>query len=196
MILHGKICFCLPTLQRDFAPNYSDIPPHGRWQHFDVGGTQRVAKLIASWPSDQVDAKEKTRRLIDLFLLSVLLDAGAGVQWAYCSKENGRRYTRSEGLAVASLEMFKAGLFSGNPELPFQVDAKGLKALTASLLADGLQVSPENQIEGLEGRAALLVRLGHALEADREIFGETARPGNMIGILPIFSPPPPRDSSN
>ena len=129
-----------------------------------------------------VDAKEKTRRLIDLFLVSVLLDAGAGVKWTYTSKENGRRYTRSEGLAVASLEMFKAGAFSGVKEQPFQVDAAGLKGLTPASLAEGLQVSAENPIAGLEGRAALLVQLGHALEGNKQIFGETARPGNMIGI--------------
>ena len=45
--------------------------------------------------------------MIDLFLVSVLLDAGAGNRWSYKSAENGRVYKRSEGLAVASLEMFK-----------------------------------------------------------------------------------------
>jgi hypothetical protein len=45
--------------------------------------------------------------MIDLFLVSVLLDAGAGTQWSYKSLENGRIYRRSEGIAVASLEMFK-----------------------------------------------------------------------------------------
>jgi hypothetical protein len=45
--------------------------------------------------------------LIDLFLVSVLLDAGAGTQWSFKSAENGRVYRRSEGIAVASLEMFK-----------------------------------------------------------------------------------------
>jgi hypothetical protein len=177
----------LTVLQRDFAPNYDNIPPHGRWQHFDVGGTQRVSKLLASWEAE-VDAKERTRRLVDLFLVSVLLDAGAGVKWAYTSKENGRRYTRSEGLAVASLEMFKAAAFSGVKEQPFQVDAAGLKGVTTASLAEGLQVSAENPIAGLEGRASLLVGLGHALESNKQIFGETARPGNMIGITPLYSP--------
>jgi len=45
--------------------------------------------------------------MIDLFLISVLLDAGAGTRWSYKSTENGRIYRRSEGIAVASLEMFK-----------------------------------------------------------------------------------------
>lgn len=43
-----------------------------------------------------------------MFLASVLLDAGAGTEWSYKSIENGRTYRRSEGLAIASLEMFKA----------------------------------------------------------------------------------------
>ena len=42
--------------------------------------------------------------MIDLFLVSVLLD---GTQWSYKSTESGRIYRRSEGIAVASLEMFK-----------------------------------------------------------------------------------------
>lgn len=45
--------------------------------------------------------------MIDLFLVSVLLDAGAGTKWSYKSLDNGRVYRRSEGIAVATLEMFK-----------------------------------------------------------------------------------------
>lgn len=45
--------------------------------------------------------------MIDLYLVSVLLDAGAGTEWSYKSRENGRVYRRSEGIAVASLELFK-----------------------------------------------------------------------------------------
>lgn len=111
------------SLQRDYAPEYQTIPPHGRWQHFDVGGRPRVDQMIQTWPSS-VDAAEQTRRLIDLFLVSVLLDAGAGTKWQYKSKDNGKIYRRSEGLAVASLDMFKEGLFSSNPEQKEQVDGE------------------------------------------------------------------------
>jgi hypothetical protein len=85
--------------------------------------------------------------------------------------------------------MFRGGAFSGDEGQPFQVDAAGLKGLTPASLADGLQVTADNPIAGLEGRAELLVRLGHALEANRQIFGATARPGNMIGMLPRVLPP-------
>lgn len=109
--------------QRDYAPDYSSIPPHGRWQHFEVGGRPRIDHMLESWPLS-VDNTERTRRLIDLFLVSVLLDAGAGTKWSYKSPINNRIYRRSEGLAVASYEMFRAGLFSSNKAQKDQVDGK------------------------------------------------------------------------
>jgi hypothetical protein len=62
---------------------------------------------LATWP-EEVDNTEKCKRMLDLFLVSVLLDAGAGTEWKYKSVENGRIYRRSEGIAVATLDMFKA----------------------------------------------------------------------------------------
>ncbi|KAI4236583.1 MAG: hypothetical protein L6R40_006139 [Gallowayella cf. fulva] len=173
--------YIVSIIKRDFAPEYHTIPPHGRWQHFEVGGRQRIDQLLASWPS-KIDAQERTRRLIDLFLVSVLLDAGAGTRWSYKSKESGKTYRRSEGLAVASLEMFKAGYFSGDPTEPYQVNAAGLNRLSVGQLAIGLQVSEWNPMAGLEGRASLLENLGEALR-NPEYFGSTARPGNMLDYL-------------
>jgi hypothetical protein len=134
---------------------------------------------MASWPST-VDNQERTRRLLDLFLVSVLLDAGAGTKWQYKSKESGRIYRRSEGLAVASLEMFKAGVFSSDPREPCQVDSSGLRKLDVAIMARGLQVTDSNPIDGLEGRTSLLLRLSEALQ-NQEVFGLEARPGNMLG---------------
>jgi hypothetical protein len=144
-----------------------------------VGGRPRIDQLMASWPST-VDNQERTRRLLDLFLVSVLLDAGAGTKWCYKSKESGKIYRRSEGLAVASLEMFKAGAFSSDPREPCQVDSAGLKRLDVGVMARGLQVTESNPIDGLEGRTSLLLRLGDALQ-NQEVFGLEARPGNMLG---------------
>lgn len=127
-----------------------------------------------------MDTSERTRRLLDLFLVSVLLDAGAGTAWGYKSKENGKIYRRSEGLAVASLEMFKAGMFSSDPAQPFQVDADGLKRVTVESMGKALQVSEENPLAGLDGRANLLIRLSVAL-GNQQYFGSDARPGNMLG---------------
>lgn len=124
--------------------------------------------------------------MIDLFVVSVLLDAGAGTTWSYKSKESGKIFSRSEGLAVASLEMFKTGLFSSDRTEPCQVDGAGLKKVTVEVLAKGMQHSEDNQLAGLEGRAGLLERLSEALN-NQDFFGVDARPGNMLGEnRPLF----------
>lgn len=135
--------------------------------------------MLQSWLST-VDAQERARRVIDLFTVSVLLDAGAGNKWSYRSKESGKVYRRSEGLAVASLEMFKTGAFSSDPGEPHKVDKEGLKKVSLRSLERGMQVSEDNPMAGLEGRAGLLMRLSDAM-ANTELFGSDGRPGNMIG---------------
>lgn len=80
--------------------------------------------LINLWKSspNPPDVKEISRRLIDLFLVSVLLDAGAGNSWSFKEESSGLSFSRSEGLGVASIAMFEQGLFSGDPTNPYQVD--------------------------------------------------------------------------
>jgi len=103
--------------------NQFQIPPHGRWRHLDAG-VPRIAPLIAHWDAleSPPDPKEKTKRLIDLFLVSVLLDAGAGNDWIYRDESSGKSFSRSEGLGVASFNMFKEGFFSGDARQPHRVD--------------------------------------------------------------------------
>ena len=80
--------------------------------------------LFFRWASeaDAPDNKEVARRTIDLFVVSVLLDAGAGNLWKYTEGTSGLTFSRSEGLGVASFNMFDAGLFSGDPAQPHRVD--------------------------------------------------------------------------
>lgn len=59
---------------------------------------------------------EITRRLIDLFFVSVLLDAGAGDTWSFREPGSDKSYGRSEGIAVASLYMFNDGAFNSTAE--------------------------------------------------------------------------------
>jgi hypothetical protein len=68
--------------------------------------------LLKQWKTDGCDDTEITRRLIDLFFVSVLLDAGAGDHWRYVEPGTDKTYERSEGIAVASLYMFKNLAFS------------------------------------------------------------------------------------
>ena len=82
--------------------------------------------LIAKWraSANPPDEQEICKRLIDLFLVSVLLDAGAGNIWKYHEQESGQQFARSEGLGVASIKMFEKGLFSGDSQQPYRVDRK------------------------------------------------------------------------
>jgi hypothetical protein len=74
----------------------------------------RVTRLLDSWRAAGADDTESTKRLIDLFLVSVLLDAGAGDVWQFTEPGSGAKYNRSEGLAVASLYMFSEGSFASS----------------------------------------------------------------------------------
>ena len=72
----------------------------------------RIQKLIERWDASGYDDKEKVRSLLDLFFVSVLLDAGAGDTWKFREPETGAVFNRSEGIAVASLYMFLNGDFA------------------------------------------------------------------------------------
>jgi Protein of unknown function (DUF1688) len=164
------------------------IPYHSRWRHFEAGGVNRAAQLTRRL--EDLDAPAQARARIDLALVSVLLDAGAGPDWGYTeAAQNGQlaqRLTRSEGLGVASFHAFMAGLFSSDPARPLQADARGLQAVTAERLRPAFQVSPKNPLVGLEGRAALLQRLGQALLDQPAIFSAAPgkpRPGQLFDHL-------------
>ena len=157
------------------------IPYHSRWRHFEVGGVDRKARLDAALAGRTVAAQARAR--IDLTLVSVLLDAGAGTLWRYVEAPDGATYSRSEGLGVASFHAFLDGRFSSDAGDPFRADAAALKRIDAAQLADIFQVSDGNRLVGLEGRAALLRRLGEALQAQPEVFGGDGRPGGLFDAL-------------
>jgi len=92
-------------------------------------------------------------------------------------------FTRSEGLGVASLRAFMAGVFSSDPADPLRVDALALKRLDAAALRAVFQASPSNPLVGLEGRAALLTRLGEVLQAQAQAAGGADRPGRLYDTL-------------
>lgn len=66
------------------------------------------------------------------------------------------------------------------------MDKDGLQKLEVEQLAKGMQSRPGSEIAGLEGRAQLLIRLSSALADKPEFFGDDGRPGNMIGMRPLF----------
>ncbi len=135
------------------------IPFHARARHF-----------VAGTPVLPEDPTERGRAAFDLVILSVLLDAGSGPGWRFVDPVSGGTYARSEGLAVASQRMVESGALEGA--------GAALAALTAGTLAGGFQVSPDNPLLGLEGRAALLRRLGSRVLERPDIF-----PGGRLGGL-------------
>ena len=157
------------------------IPYHSRWRHFEAGGVNRRAEI--SQFLGRVDRDVLACAQIDLTFVSVLLDAGAGPNWGYNEAESGQRFTRSEGLGVASFRAFANGLFSSNAKRPMRVDAAGLCAVTETQLAKAFQVSDANPLVGLEGRVALLHRLGDSLAGWPDIYGVEGRPGELFYAL-------------
>ena len=169
--------YVLDVMQRQYPTG--DIPFHSRWRHFEVEGQSRLAGLEPGL--SQLSPLEQARLKVDLAITSVLLDAGAGSQWRYVEPQTGLVFQRSEGLAIASFHAFTAGLFSSQPDLPWQADASGLTQLTPDQLGQAFQVSDNNPLLGLEGRVSLLQKLGYTLHQSPQFFGsERPRPGNLV----------------
>jgi Protein of unknown function (DUF1688) len=160
-----------------------DVPFHSRWRHFVVDGVDRWAALADAMPWR--DDQERARAEFDLAIISVLLDAGAGPSWRYRDSATGTRIGRSEGLALASLDMFARGLFSTKAGEPLRADAAALERLTMADLQSGFQIGDDNPLIGLEGRVALLRRLGEQVSASPQIFAarDTPRPGGLFDHL-------------
>jgi hypothetical protein len=170
------------ALARERFPSL-EVPPHSRWRHFEHGGHDRFGDLAVArgWPN----GADAARAAGDLAIVSVLLDAGAGADWRYREAVTGETYTRSEGLAVASFAMFVAGVFSSVPADPLRVDADALASLTRDELSAGFQIADDNPLTGLDGRLALLHRLGEAVRAAPDLFAgeDDPRPGGLLDHL-------------
>jgi len=192
------------AVTRERFPNPAAIPFHSRWRHFEAGGRDRwsaLAERLNGLPPEEI-----ARRRMDLAVVSVLLDAGAGPGWSYREPGTGETYVRSEGLGVASLHMFANGAFSRDAKGdPLRVDAERLATLTPMDIAMGFQVKAHNPLLGLEGRAELLRKLGGVgLERPGALFdivansatggGEVKAESILAAVLDRLSPiwPSPR----
>src|SRR5580700_10253610 len=96
--LEAAVQATLDVTAKRFA-NPAAIPFHSRWRHFEAGGHDRwttLAPRLASLPKEEI-----ARRRMDLAVVSVLLDAGAGPDCRYREPGTDEIYARSEGLGVA-----------------------------------------------------------------------------------------------
>lgn len=160
-----------------------DVPFHARWRHFVFAGRDlwRETANGAHWR----DPHARARAAFDLAITSVLLDAGAGPAWRFRDPNTDIVAARSEGLALASLRLFEWGGFSADPADPLRADAEALARLDAASLGDAFQVDPRNPLQGLDGRARLLNRLGQVVDARPDVFAreDTPRPGGLYDTL-------------
>lgn len=186
--LDGVVDFVVETIRGTFPMNEAllEIPVHGRWQHFGKDNASRLPDLIENVFRQklQLGDEEVCKKLIDLFVISVLLDAGAGNEWKFSEPGSGLAINRSEGIAVASLYMFQDGLFSAAAgEDPYLVQGPKLASLSAEELAAGLQVDEKrNPMSGFDGRLKLLNRLGEVLSSNKVLF-HSGRPGDLVDYL-------------
>lgn len=166
----GETCNFVLSVIRENYPDLK-IPFHSRWGHFRSGGVDRNQWLKEKFKT--AAPVEFARIRFDLVIPSVLLDAGAGAVWKYQEERTGLTASRSEGLGVASIQMFL------NDQLP--ATARGLASFTEADLERGFQVSADNPLLGVSGRVLLLRNLGKALE--NKSFFKDGRPGNLVDHL-------------
>lgn len=163
--------------------NYPDfnIPFHSRLNHFSPDGVNRIDTVI-----NGLVGEEKTKALIDLVIVSVLLDAGAGDQWRYHERESNKTFSRSEGLGIASFHLFKSELLSGGKGL--QVTKEGLEKLSLEDFLKSFQVSEDNPLLGDRGRFELLKKCAQAIqERPSEIFEACFVASNTVCALKVLT---------
>jgi Protein of unknown function (DUF1688) len=168
------------------------VPYHSRWRHFEAGGVDRWAQVAHDNALDKTRLM-RARARVDLAVISVLLDAGAGPAWRFDDRATQQTLARSEGLAVASLRWWADGGLSSDPEHPCQADATGLERVQVVELAHAFQVSDDNPLVGVAGRTNLLRQLSLALAMHPEVYATPEepgllRPGHLVDTLIRMAP--------
>ena len=125
---------------------------------------------------------------------SVVEPAAAGAEPSAAISANAARppsppaspeatYGGPEGLAVAAFRAFVAGAFSADKGHPCRVDAGTLRHIDVAAVRAILQGTPQNPVQGLEGRATVLSRLGQLLQSLPGAGGASARPCDLVQKL-------------
>ena len=99
-------------------------------------------------------------------------------QWRYRDKITGKSIGRSEGLALASLDMFARGVFSANAADPLRVDAAVLRELDRCSICAAAFRSPRTTRWSASKAASTLLRaLGTRLSTMPPVFARNDTPG-------------------
>ena len=151
------------------------IPLHSRWRHFEgPDGDSRWDALAAD---AGLTGAERARSALELAVVSVLLDAGAGSAWRYRDELTGTEIGRSEGLAIATFDLYRRGTLSGDPAEPLRADAEALARMDRTAFARAFQLGDRNPLDGIGGRVRCLRALGRAVAARPEFDRRDGPPG-------------------
>ena len=151
------------------------IPLHSRWRHFErPDGFCRWNALAGG---AGLRGTERARCAVELAVVSVLLDAGAGNTWRYRDETTGERIGRSEGLALATFDLYRRGTLSSDPAQPLRVDARALARIDRAEFARAFQLDDGNSLSGIGGRVQCLRALGRAVAARTEFGPPNGPPG-------------------
>ena len=150
--------------------NYPDlqIPFHSRWRHFRGPHGDCLTDMEQTY--EGLPESVKGRRMMEVVVVSVLLDAGAGSSWHYLDPQSQKTLRRSEGLAFASWELIKQGVLCATGNQP-KVDALGLQNLREEDFCRVFQVTKENPLTGVKARLHILRQLGQVVSSHSEVFG-------------------------
>jgi hypothetical protein len=113
---------------------------------------------------------------------SVLLDAGAGSDWVYKAPDSNVSIGRSEGLGLASIDMFLKGAFSADQDKPLTSNASALSRLSVKDIEEHFQVNASNPMVGVQGRLELVRSLGEVIRKRPETF-PNGRPSDLVHHL-------------
>ena len=160
------------------------IPLHSRWRHFE--GSDGASRWAAVAGEAGLAGAERARSAVELAIVSVLLDAGAGSEWRYRDELTGETIGRSEGLALATFDLYCRGVLSSDPAQPLRADATALGRMDPTSFAQAFQLGDHNPLDGIGGRVRCLRALGRAV-VTRPEFARRADPSGgaarRLGLL-------------
>lgn len=153
------------TVTRERIPDLR-IPLHSRWRHFE--GPDRSSRWETLANQAGLVGAERARCAVELAIVSVLLDAGAGTAWRYRDELTGTVTGRSEGLALATFDLYRRGILSSAPDHPLRADSPALAGVDRGMFAQAFQLDDRNPLAGVGGRIRCLRALGRAVASRAE----------------------------
>lgn len=152
-------------LAKFIQSRYTDmqkIPPHSRMRHFIATGQSRAVEMVMPQMA-AMNKPEAARKLIELIIISVLCDGGAGPNYVFRDDISGQQYKRSEALGLASVELYKMLTNDASEALTFS----RLSSFRLFDAGTAFQVDDNNPLNGGLKRFELLQRLGTSPLASR-----------------------------